>query len=208
MKPFPFHIPQSLKTYVEQFENSPEKVIQKLEKHVKKRGYDAVGHFLLSWFYHQKGESRKAISHAFVAKNYAPGSSLMEHLHFYLMHPNAFEAVVPSGRYASNATFSTVSGNAPVLDLDKLIELLTEAENHRIRIKANDDSPIEDLGAQSTEVDDIATETLANIHTAQGSHEEAIRILKLLIQKKPEEKTRLNKKITEIKKKAKPSQKD
>ncbi|MEX2363017.1 MAG: hypothetical protein WD597_05310, partial [Balneolaceae bacterium] len=60
MQQLPFNIPQSLSSYTEKFEDDPEKVIQKLKKHLRKRGPDAVGHFLLAWFHHLQQQKQLA----------------------------------------------------------------------------------------------------------------------------------------------------
>ncbi|MDZ7693336.1 MAG: hypothetical protein U5K69_19840 [Balneolaceae bacterium] len=67
-------------------------ITNKLKNHLKKRGPDAVGYFLLAWFYHVEGNKDKAIRAALKAKVFAPGSPLMDKLHYYLSHPDAFEA--------------------------------------------------------------------------------------------------------------------
>ena len=183
MQELPFHIPKSLSSYVEKFESEPEEVISKLKKHLKKRGPDAVGHFLLSWFYHLQNESKKAVQEALKAKTYAPGSPLMEHLHYFLVHPEKFEAAVPQKSYISTGIkLQHGSRTSPVLDLDRLIQMLEEVESQRIQIPSDEeDFDDSDLSKDSEEVDDLVSETLAKIHTQQGRKKEAIKMYERLI---------------------------
>ena len=95
MQELPFEIPQSLRSYVAQFENDPEKGIGNLESFLKKRGMDAVGYFLLSWLYINKGEKEQAVHYALKAKCFAPGSAFFQHLHYFIVHPDHFEAWKP-----------------------------------------------------------------------------------------------------------------
>jgi len=183
MANLPFDIPQSLSTYVEQFDEDPVKVTTKLKNHLEKRGPDAVGYFLLAWFYHLKGVDDQAVHYALKAKTYAPGSPLMENLHYYLTHPNSFEAWKP--RYTSVSSerdYRLDDTHEPALNLDHLIERLSEVESGR-----GDDSESEkksifsfDVSELEQDVDDIASETLANIHETQGKTEAAIRTYKRL----------------------------
>ncbi|WP_026166506.1 tetratricopeptide repeat-containing protein [Gracilimonas tropica] len=185
MQELPFHIPKSLSSYVEKFEDDPENVISKLKRHLKKRGPDAVGHFLLSWFYHLQNDNKKAIQEALKAKTYAPGSPLMEHLHYFLVHPEKFEAAVPQKAYISTGIkLQQGSRTSPVLDLDRLIQMLEEVESNRIQIPAEDeDFDDSDLSKESEEVDDLISETLAKIHTKQGRKKEAIKMYERLIER-------------------------
>lgn len=185
MQELPFNIPKSLSSYVEKFDEDPEEVTQKLKKHLKKRGPDAVGHFLLSWFYHLQDKKGDAIKQALKAKTYAPGSPLMEHLHYFLVHPEKFEAAIPAHSYTSSSLkLQQASRTSPVLDLDRLIEMLEAVESHRIQIPEKgepfDDS---DLSKEAEQVDDVVSETLAKIHSKQGRKKEAIKMYERLIHK-------------------------
>ncbi len=205
MQQLPFNIPKSLSSYVEKFEENPSKVIDKLKRHLKKRGPDAVGHFLLSWFYHVQNENQKAIKEALKAKTYAPGSPLMEHLHYFLVHPEKFEAAIPEHSYTSSKLkLQHGSRTSPLLDLDKLIEMLEAVESQRIRIPSEDE-PFDDsdLSKQAEEVDDVISETLAKIHTNQGRNKEAIKMYERLIQKKPEREDTYRQQIEKLKKNGK-----
>jgi len=202
MQELPFQIPKSLRSYAEQFESSPEKAVKKLEKQVNKRGYDAVGHFLLAWFYHITQENTKAVHHALIAKTYAPGSPLMEHLHYFLLHPEKFDAHIPektSEKMGKKMLWS--SRSAPVLDLDHLIAMLSEVEATRIRIPEDgtDEKNETDLSEKAADVDDIASETLAVIHEKQGKHEQAITMYERLIEKNSDKKEYFEKKIQTLK---------
>ncbi|MTI89234.1 MAG: hypothetical protein FH748_14865 [Balneolaceae bacterium] len=188
MQELPFNIPKSLSSYVEKFDDDPDKVIGKLKKHLRKRGPDAVGHFLLSWFYHHQGENSQSVREALKAKTYAPGSPLMEHLHYFLVHPEQFEAAIPA-RSVSSTTKPLKRGSrtSPLLNLDKLIALLEEAESQRITIPADeDDTDKRDLGKQAEEVDDVVSETLAKIHARQGRKKEAQKMYEKLKEIKPD----------------------
>lgn len=200
MEPLPFKIPKSLDSYVEQYNTAPKKTITKLEKQVNKRGLDAVGQFLLAWFYYVDGQNEKAIAHALIAKNYAPGSPLMEHLHYFLIHPEKFEASVPASRPKRAKKMLSGKRSAPVLDLDKLIALLSEVEATKIRLP-DDGEPFNDadLAQDSSKVDDIASETLAKIHVNQGKHKEAIKVYKKLAKSNPEKADHYDEQITALK---------
>ncbi|TVQ73574.1 MAG: hypothetical protein EA363_03010, partial [Balneolaceae bacterium] len=95
MQELPFEIPQTLSSYVAQFENDPEKGIANLEAFLKKRGMDAVGYFLLSWLYFNNDQKEEAVHYALKAKCCAPGSPFFEHLHYFMVHPDHFEAWKP-----------------------------------------------------------------------------------------------------------------
>lgn len=183
MQELPFNIPKSLTSFVEKFDEDPVKVTQKLKRHLNKRGPDAVGHFLLSWFYHVQSKKEEAVKEALKAKTYAPGSPLMEHLHYFLVHPEKFEAVIPNHSYTSSTIkLQQGSRTSPVLDLDRLIDMLEAVESRRIQVPAEDE-PFDDsdLSKEAEEVDDLVTETLAKIHSKQGRKKEAIKMYERLI---------------------------
>lgn len=185
MQQLPFNIPKSLSSFVEKFDEDPKKMTQKLKRHLKKRGPDAVGHFLLSWFYHLQNNNSDAVKEALKAKTYAPGSPLMEHLHYFLVHPEKFEAAIPAHSYtSSNIKLQHGSRTSPVLDLDRLIEMLEAVESQKIRIPT-DDEPFDDsdLSKEAEEIDDVISETLAKIHTQQGRKKEAIQMYERLMNK-------------------------
>jgi tetratricopeptide (TPR) repeat protein len=175
MAELPFNIPQSLRSFNERFEKNPKTGITKLSRHLKKRGPDAVGHFLLAWFYHLDDQNSLAIREALKAKTYAPGSPLMEHLHYFLVHPEKFEAAIPVENYTSSKKLNQSNRKSPILDLDSLIAMLEAVESKRIRIPG-DDEPFDDtnLAQEAEQVDDIISETLAKIHVIQGKKKQAI----------------------------------
>lgn len=177
MAELPFNIPQSLRSFNERFEKNPKTGITKLARHLKKRGPDAVGHFLLAWFYHLDDQNSLAIKEALKAKTYAPGSPLMEHLHYFLVHPEKFEAAIPVQSYSSSKKLNHSNRKSPILDLDSLIAMLEAVESKRIRIPA-DDEPFDDtnLAQDAEEVEDIISETLAKIHVLQGKKQQAIKM--------------------------------
>lgn len=200
MQSLPFNIPQSLLTYVEQFDDDPIKVTKKLQRHVKKRDPDAVGHFLLAWFHHLQAQNIEAIREALIAKTYAPGSPLMEHLHYFLVHPELFEASLPNTDYSSDKKLLHASRTSPILDLDRLIEMLEAVESQRIQISMDgDDEDLSDLGEDSAEVEDIITETLAKIHVSQGNKKEAIKMYERLIVMNEDKADDYNSQISKLK---------
>jgi tetratricopeptide (TPR) repeat protein len=201
MQELPFNIPKSLYSYVETFEDDPEKVTQKLKRHLKRRGPDAVGHFLLSWFYHLQDKQKEAIQQALKAKTYAPGSPLMEHLHYFLVHPEKFDAAIPEQSYKSNSIkLQQASLTSPVLDLDRLIAMLEEVESQRIQIPAEDE-PFNDsdLSKDAEDIDDLASETLAKIHSQQGRKTEAIQMYERLMEKNGDKASHYKKQINKLK---------
>lgn len=200
MADFPFNIPRSLSSYVERFEEDPAKITDRLRRHLKKRGPDAVGHFLLAWFCYLQENQSDAIREALKAKTFAPGSPLMEHLHYFLVHPEKFEAAVPDRTFSSDQKIMQQGKRtSQILDLDRLIELLEEVESQRIRIPEDDEGEQVDLSKTSAEVDDLVSETLAKIHVKQGKKKEAIRMYERLIKIKPEKTEEFEGQIQELK---------
>jgi tetratricopeptide (TPR) repeat protein len=186
MSAIPFAIPESLASYAVQYASSPDKTIHRLRKQLKKRGADPVGYFLLGWFYHRKGLNQKAIDCALKAKNFAPGSPFFERLHYFFTHPKLFDAwqlydgptLVREDH--ADAGYRTPG---PVLELDTLIKKLSDATAKRIK---NKDLPPSDSGnylsSNFDDVDDIVSETLAEIHEKQGKTEAAIQTYKRLME--------------------------
>lgn len=202
MQQLPFNIPKSLSSFVEKFEEDPEKITKKLKKHLNKRGPDAVGHFLLSWFYHLQNKNNEAVTEALKAKTYAPGSPLMEHLHYFLVHPEKFEAAIPAYSYnSSKVKLQQGSRTSPVLDLDRLIGMLEQVESKRIQIPS-DDEPFDDsdLSKEAEQVDDLVSETLAKIHTKQGRKKEAVKMYERLIDKNSDKADHYKEQIEKLKK--------
>jgi tetratricopeptide (TPR) repeat protein len=201
MHQLPFNIPKSLSSFADKFDEDPKKVTQKLKRHLKKRGPDAVGHFLLSWFYHIQNNNTAAIKEALKAKTYAPGSPLMEHLHYFLVHPEKFEAAIPAHSYTSSKIkLQQSQRSSPILDLDRLIEMLEAVESQKIRIPT-DDEPFDDadLSKEAEDIDDVVSETLAKIHSQQGRKKEAIKMYERLIDKDQHKATHYQQQIEKLK---------
>ncbi len=279
MQELPFEIPQSLSSYVAQFENDPEKGIANLEAFLKKRGMDAVGYFLLSWLYFNNDQKEEAVHYALKAKCCAPGSPFFEHLHYFMVHPDHFEAWKPfapdaddvdetndepeagaesepelepepdpgmepepevepeqeqesepepepelksrpesetelepevePGKESGKAdvpetqtdsdkkTGARIASEDPALNLDNLIEELSDAEKKKITLAAegNDDR---DLGEKSRNVGDIASETLAKIYEKQKKYSDALRTLNKLCETRPDKVAFYNEEILRI----------
>lgn len=182
------HTPASFQIYLDQFESDPDKTIEKLEQHVVKRNTGAVGYFYLAWLCHKNGNRTKAIEHAWTAKVYAPGSPLMERLHYFLSHPNSFDAWKPDQKVKHfKKEYNTGDRSHPISDLDSLINKLSAVESKRIKLSEEDlkKDVDEDLSKYSTEVDDIVTETLAGIHEKQKNFKAAIETYKQLRKSNP-----------------------
>lgn len=198
MQGLPFEIPRSLSSYLTQFESDPDKGIANLENHLKKRGMDAVGFFLLSWLYHINNRQDEAIFYALKAKCCAPGSPLFEHLHYFLVHPARFDAWKPfSDELSPKEPDIPAIQSGYTLDLDQLIEQLSLAENKKITISPGkkDDR---NLGEKSERISDIASETLAKIYEKQERFQEAIRTLEKLQHIKPNKSDYYRKEINRL----------
>lgn len=187
MPEIPFEIPESLNSYVKTFEESPEKGIANLEAYLARRRNDAVGFFLLAVLYasHEKGDAaRKAASRA---RALAPGSHLLEHLHYFLSHPDGFKAWVPrQSDVAATPGRSHPSASTLSVDLDVLISRLTRAGSKRIEVPSGG-KPVS-RGEDDKVLSDLATPTLAGIYEAQLKFEEAIAVYERLIAMRPSQK--------------------
>ena len=185
MNPTPAHIPQSLRSYLDQFQDEPDKAIEKLGNHLKKRGPDAVGYYLLAWFYHYNDQNELALEAAWKAKIYAPGSPVMEQLHYYLAHPRKFKAWRPPKPAIRRKGLNREEMMShPISDLDTLINKLSSLESGKIKMDLSDSKggdPGPDLSEESSKIEDIATETLARIHEKQGNKVAAIDTYKKLM---------------------------
>ncbi len=202
MPNLPFEIPESLVSYAEHFDEEPIKATTRLKKQLEKRGPDAVGHFLLAWFYHLKGMDQKAIKEALKARIFAPGSPFFKRLHYYLSHPQKFEAWLPEDHSSSRQRTSEVKEHGPVLNLDLLIQKLSAVESQRIK-PDNKNSKATQVTADgsSEDVDDIVSETLATIHEKQGKIDEAIRTYEQLQKLNKDKKEYYSDKIANLKEK-------
>lgn len=197
----PFDLPKSLTSYAEQFEQDPQKTITRLKAQLKNRGADAVGHFLLAWFYHLRDEDEKAIEYSLKAKNFAPGSPFFEKLHYYLAHPLTFDAWTPDAAEATGSRPSSFEKEAgPALDLDKLIEKLSRVDSEKIKPSGQGSNGVGLYLQQHDDVDDIVSETLATIHESQGKTDAAIRAYKRLKELNKGKKSFYTEKISQLKK--------
>ena len=202
----PFELPKSLASYAEQFDRYPLKTISRLKKHLQKRGPDAVGYFLLSWFYHLQGQQDEAVAFSLKAKILAPGSPFFEKLHYYLSHPHSFEAWTPSenARRANPLQSDSRKKLEPVLDLDRLISRLSELDSGKIEASPADASSQEALEKRikdsHPEVDSIVSETLAGIHESQGKTDAAIQAYKRLKELNSDKENFYNEKISSLEK--------
>jgi len=184
MNALPAHIPRSLKSYLEQYQEDPDNTIDRLENHLHRRGPDAVGYYLLSWFHHFNGNPEEAVKCAWKAKIFAPGSPTMEQLHYYMTHPKKFKAWKPSKPVIKKKR-KTREGSAshPISDLDSLISKLSSVDSKKIHLDTDavetDESP--DLSEESSMVEDIVTETLAGIYEKQGNKQAALDTYKRLM---------------------------
>src|SRR5690554_7708401 len=150
-------IPKSFQSYFEQFENDPKAALQRLETHVKKRNAGAVGYYFLAWLYHKDGNQEKAIEAAWHAKIKAPGSKVMDQLHYFLVHPNSFDAWEPEPMKESfKRDYHNTDRSHPIQDLDSLIAKLSSVETRSIKPDISDsDTELPDLSEPSSEVDEI-----------------------------------------------------
>ena len=175
MNTLPEHIPPSYQSYVDLFESDPSAATEKLQNHIKKRGNDAVGYYLLAWFLHKQGFKKEAVQNAWKAKLYAPGSPLLEQFHYFLAHPKSLNAWKPEGQASGfQKRFHETDRSHPVMDLDNLIDKLSSVESTRIKAKEGKEEPGPDLAEESSNVDDIVSETLAAIYEKQGNLEAAL----------------------------------
>lgn len=205
MPQLPFKIPKSLASYAEHFEKEPIEATKRLQKQLKKRGPDAVGHFLLAWFYHLEGMDDQAIEEAVKARIFAPGSPFFEKLHYYLSHPNTFEAWTPDSETSSSKTNKqSIDEPGPVLNLDSLIQKLASVESKRIRPdEKKETEENKNLNVSADDVDDIVSATLAQIHERQGKIEAAIRTYERLKELRPANKQEYQQEIIRLKAKKK-----
>lgn len=170
-----YQIPKSYQSYLETFEDDPEAAIERLKNRVEKRNAGAVGYFFLAWMYMKIDDRESALEASMKAKVMAPGSQLMSRLHYYIAHPQAFNAWEPK---KNKKTFKKGSHSFqqahPIQDLDSLIAKLSSMESKRIKPNFDKDEKQKDLSEKSSDVEDIVTETLAHIHEKQKNYHAAI----------------------------------
>ncbi len=201
MPQLPFKIPKSLASYAEHFDKEPIEATKRLKKQLKKRGPDAVGHFLLAWFYHLEGMDDQAVDEAVKARIFAPGSPFFEKLHYYLSHPNTFEAWTPDSKTVSSKNNpQSLDEPGPVLNLDSLIQKLASVESKRIRPDKKEETKDKNNKKVSVDnVDDIVSVTLAQIHERQGKLDAAIRTYEQLKELRPNKREQYQKEIIRLK---------
>ena len=195
-------IPKSIQGYIDQFETDPSAAIERLQTHISRRNTGAVGYFFLAWLYHRNGEKKKAVQAAMRAKMLAPGSKLMERLHYLLSHPRSFNAWEPELREETfqkdNHSLDTAH---PIQDLDLLIARLSSVDRNRMKPDEEKDEKEADLSELSSQVDDIVTETLAAIHEKQNNYSAAIETYKKLRSSNPSKKEHYSEEIFRLKQK-------
>ena len=183
MAELPFNIPPSLNSYLEQYDSAPRKTTARLKKLLHKRGADPIGYFLLGWFYHKQELNKEAVECALKAKSYAPGSPFFEKLHYFFSHPQLFDAWHNTAESFNSAKsgYNVFTKTGLLLDLDTLIEKLSQVESTRIQFDPNASSDVEDSFSKSLDdAEEIVSETLANIHEQQGKINAAIKAYKRL----------------------------
>lgn len=202
MPELPFDIPQSLASYVSHFDDDPVTATERLKKQLNKRGPDAVGYFLLAWFYHLQDMNEKAVEESLKAKTLAPGSPFFEKLHYYLSHPHTFDAWTPSEYSEPDGNTEFETRHTPVLeDLDSLIEKLSEVEAEKITFSFSDKKSSDPKNKKPIDdVADIVSETLAGIHEKQGKTEAAIRTYERLKELRKEKSDYYAEQITRLRK--------
>lgn len=197
-----YQIPTSYQGYLETFEKDPELAIERLENHVEKRNTGAVGYFFLAWLYLKNQQLDKAQEAALQAKILAPGSRFFENLHYFIAHPQHFDAWKPPQKRITFKRDLSSETSHPIHNLDSLISKLASAESKRIKINPEGE-PESDLSERSSNVDDIVTETLAVIHEKQGNYSAAISTYKKLKEMNPHREEHYDKTIKRLVKKQK-----
>ena len=193
-------IPKSYQSYLEQFEENPDKAISRLTARIEKRNTGAVGYFFLAWLHLKNKNKEKALEAALSAKIMAPGSRFMERLPYFIQHPHAFEAWQPKKTTAGNKSTNSNSEEAyPIHDLDLLISKLSSIEPRRMSEKDLKQGEQNDLSKGSVQVEDIVTETLAVIHEKQENYAAAIKTYKKLITENRSKKEYYNEQIDRLK---------
>ncbi|MDZ7773668.1 MAG: hypothetical protein U5K31_13150 [Balneolaceae bacterium] len=201
MPQLPFEIPKSFASYAEQFDGQPEKTIRRLQEQFDRQGPNAVGFFLLAWFHHLRDENEEAVTWAHRAHIHAPGSPFLRKLHYYLSHPEMFDAWTASedSSFPPSRNRTRDAHGEPVLDLDALIGRLSSVESKRIQ-PSGDEASVRSEESSDGDVDDIISDTLADIHARQGKTELAIRAYKRLKRRNKENKDFYSEQIRKLKK--------
>lgn len=181
MEKISFDIPDGLRPFVRQFRSDKGNAIQNLKNFLQIWETDAVGYFILSLFYHKNNQADEAMHHALKAKTFAPGSPLLEHLPYYLAHPNQFDAW---NSFTASFITPVEEENSPnlidsPLDLDHIIDSLSDEDLKNSSSAGKGSVSIE-------KADNNESEMQAKIYEEQGKHLEAIQILKKLKQRMQE----------------------
>lgn len=219
MNRFPFELPHSLKSHLELFEKDQDKAIYMLERHLTRRGYDAVGYCLLGWFYLMQKKRAKALECAVKARSFAPGSPFFMHLPYYFEHPSLFDAWLPK-EFNNSAAIPSLAYNRPevsgsfFLDIDSLIIRLSR----RQQAYANNTpprTPVQKKAAQKQQKQGdedaadrkhygsrAASRTLARIYEQQEYYEKAIEVFMRLSEnsKDKDERQQFEQEINRLKK--------
>jgi tetratricopeptide (TPR) repeat protein len=203
---FPFEIPPSLYSYLEKFDDSPERTTEKLEAHLQRRGQDPIGEFLLAWFYLQQEMPQKARKHAIRAKAIAPGSPLMEYLPYFIRHPESFTAWQPSPASKGNQITELLFAHPRYphnTDLDLLIEKISKVDPEQLYHPNEDEEAVEGeetVEEEESDMDDIISETMADIYEKQNRFKKALKVYRKLIEYNPEKKDTYEEAIERINK--------
>jgi hypothetical protein len=179
----PVGLPPSLVSHCEMFEKDQEKAIDRLGKHLQRRGNDPVGYMLLAFMHKEAGDQSKAMGAALMARIFAPGSPFLQRLPYFLLHPDRFEAW--NARNRRKSTGRSADQHDFIKDIDQLIDTLSGSEPRKIKIN-NDDKPADDhVEATNRMAGKIATETLASIYEMQGKTEKAIQTYRMIARRDP-----------------------
>jgi tetratricopeptide (TPR) repeat protein len=199
METIPFTLPESLQGYIKTFEQSPDKAIDNLQKYLLKRRNDAVGYFLLALLFKMNDKTAKALEAAITARALAPGSSLLDNLHYFLSHPEGFNAWIPDREHQFGLK-KPQNGNGHFsfsMDLEQMIGRLSRVD--RKRIKPVGVSGSAGLNEDTEILNKVATPTLARIFESQGQTNEAIGVYEKLMESNPSKKAEFEAEITRLK---------
>jgi tetratricopeptide (TPR) repeat protein len=208
MLSFPFEIPPSLYSYLEKFEEHPERITEKLATHLSRRGQNPIDQFLLAWLYLHQEDKESALKHAIKAKAFAPGSTLLEYLPYFIRHPESFNAWQPSTKapdeQVTESVFSQPRYPESDMDLDALIEQISRVDPEKMGSgeweAVDEETEQKDLSAGTDDVDDIVSETLATIYEKQNQFQQAIRVYRQLIELHPENREKYTQAIDRLEK--------
>lgn len=194
-----YQIPDSYKSIIEKFSSDPETAISTLKTRIEKRNAGAIGYFFLAWLHLKNNQTEEAAEAAWQARVRAPGSRFINTLHYNIVHPKGISAWQPEPvRPLFSRQLQKASLPHPIPDLDSLINKLASAKATRINLPADGKDDV-DLSIESTNVDDIVTETLAVIHEKQENIDAAIATYKRLIRLNPDRTEHFKNQINRLK---------